>query len=183
MKGGMQPNDLLYKLNSFLPKDISVNKISAVDMEAHARFDATSRLYHYHINRKKDPFQKDTSYYFNFEIDTNLIGKGCEIIANWQNFECFSKVHTEVNNFDCEIFEAKWVCDSQNHLFAVKANRFLRGMVRAMVGTLLDVGLGKTSLQTLQEILESGDRQLAGRAVPAHGLFLQQVTYPEKIYK
>ena len=101
----------------------------------------------------------------------------------WQNFECFSKVHTEVNNFGCEIFEIDWVRNDDGFLFIVKANRFLRGMIRAMVGTLLDVGTGKTTLEELAIILKSNDRKLAGRAVPANGLFLERIIYPDSIYK
>ncbi len=178
-----KPDDLVYKLNSFLPKDISVNELKEVNTEAHARFDATKRMYHYHINQSKNPFKQETSYYFTQAIDIELINKGCEIIKGWENFECFSKVHTEVNNFNCEIFKADWQQKGDEHLFIVEANRFLRGMVRAMVGTLLDVGTGKTSLEELKEILKSNDRKKAGRAVPPQGLFLEKIEYPTNIYK
>ncbi len=173
---------LVFKLNSFLNEDISINGIRPVKEEVSARFEATSRTYHYCINQMKDPFKKDLSYYFRPELNIDEINKACEIIKNWQNFECFSKVHTEVNNFNCEIFEARWENSGGNHLFVIAANRFLRGMVRAIVGTLIDIGLGKTSLMDLKQILESNDRSKAGRAVPAEGLYLQQVIYPEDIY-
>jgi len=173
---------LAYKLNSFLPKDIAINKILSVLEEANARFSAESRTYHYHLHQAKDPFKQGWSYYFSASLDVAEINRACEIIRGWQNFECFSRVHTEVNHFSCEIFEAKWIQKNHNHLFTIKANRFLRGMVRAIVGTLLDVGQHKTSLSDLQEILESNDRKKAGRAVPAEGLYLQEVTYPAEIY-
>lgn len=173
---------LAFKLNSFLPADISINSIRLVPEEANARFSAVSRTYHYHIHTLKDPFKKGISYYFKPELDTDRIKNGCEIIANWQNFECFSKVHTDVNHFDCNIFAIDWTKYPTEHLFEVTANRFLRGMVRAMVGTLIDVGLGKTTIDRLKHILKSNDRSIAGRAVPAEGLFLQQVIYPEDIY-
>ncbi|MEQ9402025.1 MAG: tRNA pseudouridine(38-40) synthase TruA [Cyclobacteriaceae bacterium] len=179
----IQHENLVYKLNSFLPKDISVNEIVAVRNEAHARFDAKKRTYHYHIHQRKNPFKQESSYYFNPEINISQIKKACEIIREWKNFECFSKVHTEVNNFDCEIYDVKWTLIETNHLFVVQANRFLRGMIRAMVGTLLDIGCEKSSLDDLQKILRSGDRSMAGRAVPAHGLFLEKVEYEQKIYK
>ncbi|SNS92603.1 tRNA pseudouridine38-40 synthase [Ekhidna lutea] len=178
----IDPQKLTFKLNSFLNGDISINGIRPVKTEAHARFDATDRTYHYHLHQAKNPFKKGLSYYFNPELDIAKINEACEIIKGWQNFECFSKVHTEVNNFNCEIFQAKWIQDGSNHMFEISANRFLRGMVRAVVGTLIDVGLGKTSLEDFSAILESNDRRRAGRAVPAEGLFLQKVVYPEDIY-
>ena len=178
----VSPADLTYKLNSFLPKDIAINNICRVSDEANARFDATSRTYHYHLHQKKDPFREDRSYYFHPSLNVEQIQKGCEIIKNWQNFECFSRVHTEVNHFNCDVLAVSWSVTGGDHLFKITANRFLRGMVRAIVGTLIDVGLEKTSLNGLQEILESNDRKKAGRAVPAEGLFLQEVTYPQEIY-
>ena len=173
---------LVFKLNSLLPPDISIHSIRSVNEDAHARFGATKRTYHYHITKVKDPFKTDVAYYFNQPLDLPLIEEACKIIGEWENFECFSKVHTEVNNFNCSIYSISWSESEDRHLFAVQANRFLRGMVRAMVGTLLDVGLGKTSLEDLKNILKSNDRSSAGRAVPAHGLFLEQVEYPEAIY-
>ena len=173
---------LAYKLNSFLGSDISINGIRRVDDEANARFSATSRKYHYHIHRNKDPFKNGLSYYFRPDLNVDLISKGCEIIQDWQNFECFSKVHTEVNHFNCDIFQANWQQESTSHLFEITANRFLRGMVRAIVGTLIDVGLEKTSLDELKRILASNDRSEAGRAVPPEGLYLQEVIYPSDIY-
>lgn len=178
----MDASQLTYKLNSFLPKDIAINSITQVSEEAHARFAAESRKYHYQLHQAKDPFKDGLSYYFTLKLDVAEINRACEIIRNWQNFECFSRVHTEVNHFNCEVFDAKWIQDGSKHLFIIQANRFLRGMVRAVVGTLIDVGMGKTSLTELKEILESRDRKKAGRAVPAEGLYLQEVTYPKKIY-
>lgn len=177
-----QLEDLVYKLNAFLGPDISVNEIRTVNGEANARFSAISRTYHYHLHHAKDPFLAGVSYYFRPPLDLARINEACQIIEETQNFECFSKVHTEVNNFNCEIFEARWEQKDSRHLFVISANRFLRGMVRAVVGTLLDVGLYKTSLAEFREILDSRDRKKAGRAVPAEGLFLQQVKYPDEIY-
>ncbi len=173
---------IAYKLNSLLPSDIAINAIKQVSIDANARFDAITRKYHYYIHQYKDPFQKGRSYYFTPVLNVEEIQKGCAIIKNWQNFECFSRVHTEVNHFNCEISEINWLAHDFNHLFQIKANRFLRGMVRAIVGTLIDVGLEKTTLDDLRSILESNDRTKAGRAVPAEGLFLQEVSYPEEIY-
>lgn len=176
------PNDMAYKLNSFLTKDIAINGIRKVKEDSNARFDAESRLYHYHLHQAKNPFKKEFSYYFQPTLDVTLIKEACKIIGDWQNFECFSRVHTEVNNFNCEIFEIDWIIDDTNHLFRVRANRFLRGMVRAIVGTLIDIGMKKKTLEELKLILESNDRSMAGRAVPAEGLYLQEVIYPKDIY-
>ncbi len=173
---------LQYKLNAFLSRDISINWIRPVRDNVNARFEANSRLYHYYIHQRKNPFKNELSYYFKYPINVGLINQACELIKGWQNFECFSKVHTEVNHFNCDIFEAKWSEENGIHLFEIKANRFLRGMVRAIVGTLLDVGEGKTSLKEFQKILESNDRSMAGRAVPATGLYLMKVEYPSDIY-
>lgn len=178
----IDPDQLTYKLNSLLSKDISIRWIKPVKDDAHARFSADSRKYHYHLHQAKDPFKQGLSYYFQPALDVDKINEACEIIRGWQNFECFSRVHTEVNHFNCEIHEARWTQNGDVYLFEIRANRFLRGMVRAIVGTLLDVGLGKTSLEELTLILESNDRSKAGRAVPAEGLYLQEVTYPEDIY-
>jgi len=175
-------DQLAYKLNSFLHQDIAIKSIREVKEDASARFSATARKYHYHIHQIKDPFKKGLSYHFSPTLNIEAINKACEIIRNWQNFECFSRVHTEVNHFNCNIYQAEWRKNGSDHLFIIQANRFLRGMVRAIVGTLIDVGLEKTTLEQLKEILESNDRSKAGRAVPAEGLYLQEVTYPEDIY-
>ncbi|MEM9895073.1 MAG: tRNA pseudouridine(38-40) synthase TruA [Bacteroidota bacterium] len=173
---------LTFRLNSFLPSAISVNSVKGVKDDASARFDAISRCYHYYIHQRKDPFSRDYSHFFHGELNVTPILEACQIIKSWQNFECFSKVHTEVNHFKCLIFDANWKQVGDQHLFSIAANRFLRGMVRAVVGTLLDVGMGKTSVAHFRKILESNDRREAGSAVPAKGLFLNQVRYPSEIF-
>ncbi len=178
----MNVSQIVYKLNSFLDQDVSINSIRPVNNETNARFSAISRKYHYHIHQTKNPFKNGISYHFHPELTVNLINDACEIIKDWQQFECFSKVHTEVNHFHCDIFQVKWEQEKTNHVFEITANRFLRGMVRAIVGTLIDVGLGKTSLEQLKQILESNNRSEAGRAVSPDGLYLQEVTYPPDIY-
>ncbi len=177
----ISPDQLAYKLNSLLSKDIAINSIKEVNPEANARFSAESRLYHYHLHQRKDPFRQ-YSYYFNPPLDVEKINKACKILCSWQNFECFSRVHTEVNHFNCDLLEADWIQKGDEHLFKVRANRFLRGMVRAVVGTLLDIGTNKTSLEEFRAILKSNDRSQAGRSVPADGLYLQEVIYPSDIY-
>ncbi|WP_258103120.1 tRNA pseudouridine(38-40) synthase TruA [Marinoscillum sp. MHG1-6] len=178
----LDPDDLVYKLNSFLPDTIAINSCREVKPDAHARFDAELRSYEYHIHGFKNPFKKGLSYFFNIDLDLKLIYAACDLICGWENFQAFSKVQTDVNTFLCEIKEIKWEQTNEAYVFHVSANRFLRGMVRALVGTLLDVGQGRTSVDQLKEILNSGDRKKAGRAVPAEGLFLTRVSYPEHIY-
>jgi tRNA pseudouridine38-40 synthase len=169
---------LIFKLNSFLPKDIAVRAIHKVAFDAHARFDAKSRTYHYYIHSAKNPFQSDDSWYFSGKLNLDAMNKACEILKATTNFECFSKVHTDVATFDCEVTEAKWEKTSQNELlFTITANRFLRNMVRAIVGTMINIGLEKVSLLQFIEILESNDRKKAGFSAPAHGLFLTKVNY------
>lgn len=172
----------LYKLNAVLPADIAANEIMNVSEEAHARFDATKRSYQYFLHTKKTPFKKDQSYFFPHALDLQKIEEGCQIFKHWTDFESFSKVKTEVNHFDCEIFEIEWQTAPGGYIFFVSANRFLRGMVRAMVGTLLDIGTGKLSPSQLVTILEQKDRRAASRSVPPQGLFLSSVIYPDDIY-
>ncbi len=173
---------LIYKLNGILSPDISVNDIKKVKPDVSTRFDAISRQYHYRINPKKNPFYRGLSYSFSRPLDIEKMNGACEILKSWEDFECFSKVKTEVKNFNCQIVEAKWFWDNDQLVFSVTANRFLRGMVRAMVGTLLEIGQGKMDLAQLKEILESRDRKKAGRSVPADGLYLQHIEYPTDIF-
>ena len=172
----------LYKLNAVLPEDIAANEIRAVNKEAHARFDATKRSYHYYLHAKKTPFKKEQSFFFPHALDLESIEEGCKIFKQWTDFESFSKVKTEVNHFNCEIFEIEWQVEPNGYIFFVSANRFLRGMVRAMVGTLLDIGIGKLTPGQLVTILEKKDRRAASRSVPPQGLFLSSVIYPNDIY-
>ncbi|MBV6644711.1 MAG: tRNA pseudouridine(38-40) synthase TruA [Cyclobacteriaceae bacterium] len=174
--------DFVYKLNSFLPGDIAVNSCRQVNDEAHARFDATRRSYQYFIHQNKNPFQQDKSYFFSPKLDFGQMNRGADMLSKWEDFQSFSKVNTDVNHFNCIIYEAKWEQENDSIVFSVSANRFLRGMVRAMVGTLLDLGLTKIDLKQLKEILESRHRSAAGRAVPAEGLYLTEVAYPNDIY-
>jgi len=174
---------LCYKLNAILPKDIAVNVVKSVRMDAHARFSAMSRSYTYHIHTKRYPFKVGRSYFFSRTLDVGLINQCCQLLLDWKDFESFSRVHTDVNHFECDITEARWESANGQHAFYVTANRFLRGMVRALVGTLLDVGEKKLSLQEFALVLERRDRRAAGRAVPPEGLFLTAVQYPDDIYQ
>lgn len=170
------------RLNKLLPREIAINKIIEVTPGAHARFDALSRGYEYHIIQIKDPFRHGQAYFFPRKLDQEAINEGMRLLKTWKNFQAFSKVHTDVNHFDCEIYHMEWKQTNDSHLFSVRANRFLRGMVRAMVGTLLEVGQNRVNVAELKQILESRDRSAAGRSVPAEGLHLTEVKYPDTIY-
>lgn len=173
---------LASKLNSLLPYDISANRIQKVRADVSARFEAISRAYIYKIHQCKSPFKQGLSYHFHQDLDLDVMNVSCELIKEWKDFESMSKVKTEVNNFNCEIFAAHWEKQNDEIHFHVSANRFLRGMVRALVGTMLDVGLGRMAIEEFQAVLESRDRKKAGRSVPAHGLYLRDIIYPKDIY-
>lgn len=171
-------NYLIHKLNSFLPKDIAILNIHKVHEDAHARFDATRRTYQYHIHTKKNAFESDDSWYYHNHLNIDLMNKACTILFDYIDFECFSKVHTDVNTFNCKIFEANWQQNNNELIFTISADRFLRNMVRAIVGTMVYVGLEKVSLSEFKNIIEGKNRNKAGFSVPAHGLYLTKVEYP-----
>lgn len=174
----IQPTDLVRKMNSFLPSTIAIYDIIAVSEQAHARFDATSRTYNYHIHTQKDPFLSDSSFYFSQTLNVGKMNEAAKIMLEYEDFECFSKTHTDVHTFLCNITEAFWQKKGHGLIFTITANRFLRNMVRAIVGTLLDIGLEKIPLEKMHEIISSKDRAQAGFSVPAHGLYLTQIKYP-----
>lgn len=170
------------KLNSFLPKSISINDIRRVKPDAHARYSAIERAYEYRITRVKNPFYQDYAYLFFKELNVQTMNKAAALLVGEHDFQCFSKVNTDVNHFICNLKKAKWRNANGLLVFNIVANRFLRGMVRSIVGTLLDVGTGKTSLKEFQQIVKSKDRKKAGMNVPASGLYLLEVKYPRKIF-
>lgn len=167
------------RLNRFLPRDISVRNLYPVKEDTHARFDAIGRKYIYRIVHRKDPFMKDFSALYTRRPDVRQMNRAAEILFEYTNFQCFSKVKTNVLTFDCTIREALWLETDTGLEFHITANRFLRGMVRAIVGTLLDVGYGKTGLDKFEQIIISKDRTKAGSAARAEGLTLERVFYPE----
>jgi tRNA pseudouridine38-40 synthase len=177
---------LLSRVNKILPFDIAINDFKAVKEEAHSRFDAISRSYQYKIGAKKNPFGEDLVYHFHAALDFQKMNVAAAGMKEYTDFESFSKVKTGVNTFNCKIFEAQWKPASEQvneeWVFHVTANRFLRGMVRAIVGTLLDVGIGRISLSDFDDVIKAKNRTAAGRAVPAHGLYLTDVKYPESTY-
>ncbi len=169
---------LVKKLNSFLPKDIVVYDFIKVDDKAHARFDATKRTYEYDIHTFKDAFINEGSWYQHQDLDVAKMNEACKILFDYIDFECFSKVHTDVHTFNCKIYEANWQQNGNRLKFTISADRFLRNMVRAIVGTMINIGVGKISLEDFRNIIESKDRSQAGFSVPAHGLYLVKVEYP-----
>lgn len=168
---------LTHKLNAFLPKDIVIFDILKVHDEAHARFDATKRTYEYHIHTFKDAFETDGSWLHQLPLDLDKMNQACQILFKHTDFECFSKTHSDVRTFNCVIFEAHWQQNGTKLVFTIAADRFLRNMVRAIVGTMINIGLGKISLADFEKIIESKDRGQAGFSVPAHGLYLTQIDY------
>jgi tRNA pseudouridine38-40 synthase len=175
-------DDWKFKLNNMLPGSIAITAVNLVKEEAHARFDAVSRSYEYKIAREKSPFQQDLVYRYTPDLDLDKMNAAAEKLKNHIDFECFSKVKTDVFTFNCEITKAYWKQQNDLLVFYVSANRFLRGMVRAIVGTLLEVGRGNLSIQQFDDIIQQKDRRKAGRAVPPEGLFLSAVEYPDEIY-
>ena len=174
----MDLDQLKYKLNSMISKDIVIHDIELVSPETHARFDAEKRTYHYFIHQIKDPFVNETSWQRSGKLDLTEMNKACLLLLKHKDFECFSKVKTEVNNFNCDIFNATWVTSDKGYVFSITANRFLRNMVRAIVGTMIEIGEGKMTLDEFQAVLNSNNRSEAGQSVPARGLFLAKIEYP-----
>ncbi|MEH6765688.1 MAG: tRNA pseudouridine(38-40) synthase TruA [Aequorivita antarctica] len=174
-------DELIFRINSFLPKDISIKNIFEVNEDAHARFDAVEREYEYIIYLGKDPFNQDFAFQINNIPNVDLMNKASEILLSHRDFQCFSRSKTDVKTYNCTIMKANWEAKNNRLIFTIAADRFLRNMVRAIVGTLLDVGYGKTSLEDFKKILKSKNREEAGASAPAHGLYLIKVVYPDNI--
>lgn len=171
-------DNLVFKLNSILPNDIFIKAIFLVDDEKHARFDALSRSYEYKIWLGRNPFLLDFSWQIHSQKpNIALMNEAAKLLLDYEDFESFSKVKTDVHTFNCNVTEAFWIQKENQLTFHISANRFLRNMVRAIVGTLLDVGLEKISISDFKNIIESKNRSNAGLSVPAKGLFLTQIKY------
>ena len=174
--------NLRFRLNKLLPKEIAVQNIIAVSQDAHARFDAVSRSYRYHITTQKNPFLQKRSYQFAKPLDVELMNQAAKILIDHEDFKCFSKSKTDVKTYICNIQHAHWQQEGSELVFFIKANRFLRNMVRAIVGSLIEVGLRKISISDFEAIIVSRDRSQAGYSVPAHGLYLECINYPKHIF-
>ena len=169
---------LVYQLNSFLPEDIAVKKIFGVRNDFHARFDATFRTYEYYIDLEKNPFTQDSAWQiWKRDLDVDRMNEACKILFEYEDFTSFSKLHTENKTNNCKIFKAYWEQNGSELKFTISADRFLRNMVRAIVGTMVEVGNGKIEASDLRKIIEDKNRKSAGTSAPAQGLFLVDVGY------
>lgn len=176
-------DQLSYRLNAYLPEAIAVQSVRRASSEAHARFDAIERTYEYWIIPRKNPFYSDFAHYVKHPLDIQRMNEAAEILLHHEDFECFSKSNTDVKTYRCDIRKANWEEKEDKLVFTISADRFLRNMVRAIVGTLVEVGLGKWTVADVKSIINSKDRSQAGPSVPAKGLYLTSVRYPETIFK
>lgn len=175
------PDQIVYKLNRLTGKDIAIYELFPVAPDMHARFSALSRTYKYYIDKRKDPFTADTAWKVFPLPEVGRMNEACEILFEYTDFTSFSKLHTDVRTNDCTIMYARWEDTGDQLIFTIKANRFLRNMVRAIVGTMLDVGQGKMTAMDLRKIIESKNRCNAGTSVPGHALFLCDIGYPPEL--
>lgn len=177
------PENLIKRLNSYLPPDIAIRNIFRVSDSAHARFDAVKRTYKYYISNYKNPFTQDFHaqfYYYKFNIDK--MNEAAQLLLQYKDFTSFSKLHADNKTNNCNIFKAFWEREGEEFIFTISANRFLRNMVRAIVGTLIDVGRGKLDIENFRQIIEKKDRKFASTSAPAQGLTLVEIEYPGSIY-
>jgi len=174
--------NLIFRLNCYLPADISVSSIRKVRSEANARYSAISRTYKYYIARTKDPFFNNSSWYLHGELDISIMNRACDILLNHSDFTSFSKLHSGAKTNICRIYTTKWEEQENRLVFTIRADRFLRNMVRAIVGTMIDLGSGRITLGEFEEIILQKDRCKAGKSAPAQGLFLTEIEYPDEIF-
>nr|WP_314499022.1 tRNA pseudouridine(38-40) synthase TruA [uncultured Chryseobacterium sp.] len=176
--GKIITDQLVHQLNSFLSADISIKRIFRVKDDFHARFDATFRTYEYYISMEKNPFTQDSAWQlWRRKIDVSKMNEACKILFEYEDFTSFSKLHTDNKTNICKIYRAEWEQTGTELKFTVSANRFLRNMVRAIVGTMVDVGSGKMQPEEMRRVIEEKNRNSAGTSAPAHGLFLVDVGY------
>lgn len=167
----------LYSLNALLPKDIVIKKVLNVAEDAHCRFDAASRTYHYCVYQFKNPFIEETAYYYPYKLDIEILKKCTQILMTYTDFSSFSKKNTQVKTFNCHILQNEWQVKDQQFIYTITANRFLRGMVRALTATMLKAGRGIISIEEFKKILDTKTRSAAYFDAPARGLTLMQVTF------
>ncbi len=177
------PRKWVHKFNAVLPQDISVNAIWAAEAEANARFDAVARTYEYIICRKRDPFMNGRAFYLYSELDLKKMNEAAALLMGYTDFSSFSKLHTQVKTNDCKVSQAVWEERGDLLVFTIRADRFLRNMVRAIVGTLVEAGQGKISIEDFKKIVSQKDRSEAGFSVPACGLYLTKVEYKPGYFK
>lgn len=170
----------VYKMNALLPRDIAIRSLFHMPLEAHSRFDAISREYIYNLHQFKNPFLQATSLYFPYKLDIDIMHRASELLKQQTNFFAFSKTNTQVKNFNCTIIQSQWIVRENTLTYNIEANRFLRGMVRAITATLLKIGRHKLSITEFEQLFTIEAK--AGYSVPAHGLFLAKVNYPENYF-
>ncbi|HLY69225.1 MAG TPA: tRNA pseudouridine(38-40) synthase TruA [Puia sp.] len=175
----MIPHTFLYNINALVSPDIAVKNIFLVPANASSRFDAISREYNYYVYRRKNPFIRDLAYYFPYTLDAQKLSAAAGIISSYTDFTSFSKRNTQVKNFNCTIHHSKWIQEKDCWVYQVKANRFLRGMVRGLTATMLQLGRGKLELSDFEKIIQGRDCTKADFSVPGYGLFLVRVNYPD----
>lgn len=168
---------LVYKLNAILPGDIVLKGVTSVGVEAHSRFDAISREYKYFIYQQKEPFLSDRAFYYPYKVSIEKLQAAAAVLKEYQDFTSFSKRNTQVKTFICQIHQSEWIHENGCLTYHIEANRFLRGMVRALTSTMLKVGRGTIDLKEFRDIIEAKDCTMASFAVPPHGLFLIAVRY------
>lgn len=181
-EGEIDTTQLAYRINRWIAKDISVFEIKKVTDKAHARFHATQRSYEYRFNLRPDAFKNKSAYILYRIPDIDRMGKAAQILLEYKDFECFSRTNTDVKTYLCDVSEARFEQHGYELVFHITANRFLRNMVRAIVGTLLQVGYGKLEVEDVHRIIASKDRGEAGASAPAQGLYLTRVKYPDEIW-
>lgn len=182
-KENLDHPDFMRRLNSFLNADVAVFRLTKVEAAAHARFDAVSRTYHYFINQQKDPFLQDTSWYYSGSLNVDKMSEACGALLGQHDFTSFSKLHTDVKTNMCVVHEARWMRSEHRLTFIIRADRFLRNMVRAIVGTMVLIGQSKISPDEFRQIIELRDRGAAGASAPPEGLFLMDIEYPKTIFQ
>ncbi|AXT19290.1 tRNA pseudouridine(38-40) synthase TruA [Flavobacteriaceae bacterium AU392] len=172
---------LKFKLNSFLPKDIAIHDITLVKTDAHTRFDALSREYIYRVSLKKDVFAYEGAYYLKHFLDIEKMNAAAKLLFEYEDFKCFSRSNTDVKTYNCTIMKALWERVGDELVFTIKANRFLRNMVRAIVGTMINIGTGKMEVEELHTVIKSKNRSKAGASVPGYALYLSKIEYPNNL--
>lgn len=177
---GIDYRQLVYRLNGLLPRDVSADAAMPVSKDMHARFSATSRTYHYYIHQRKDPFMKAYSCGLFYQLDFNAMNRAAAVLTEYDDFAAFCKSNSDVKTTLCKVTEARWVRDSEYAWhFVITANRFLRNMVRAIVGTLVDVGRGRIDTDGFRQVIEGRRRSGAGESMPGNALFLENIEYGE----
>ncbi|MEO6917407.1 MAG: tRNA pseudouridine synthase A [Chitinophagaceae bacterium] len=180
---GTLHTQFIYKMNAILPASIVLKSLREVTYDAHCRFQALGRQYRYRLYTQKNPFLKDTAYFFPYALDQEKLKKSADLIKSFVDFTSFSKQKTQVRNFDCQVKSSEWFFGENEFSYQVSANRFLRGMVKGLTGTMLQIGRGKLQISDLEKIFLTKKNSATDFSVPSHGLFLEEVLFPDSVYR